>query len=176
IPSIFIITRIVLPDLGINEILLAIGIVLITVPLIIEPKLLFVLPFKTSRLTVFDDSGIPLFSHYWETKKEGTAGDSLFSGVMIGVSGILKESLRKGSVREISLDKSVLLIERIAKYPVTFVLETSKTSKNLPKALKVFAEGFVNQYGESILDGDSSNLNASNLVSQCFPFLPEYNK
>ncbi|MFW9992200.1 MAG: hypothetical protein ACFFD4_09155 [Candidatus Odinarchaeota archaeon] len=165
------------PDARTNELLLVIGIILIAVPLIIESKLLYILPSKTSRLAVFNDSGLPLFSHYWISIREGATGDTIFSSVMLGVSGILKETLNKGNIREISLDQSVLLLERPLGYPITFVLETTRTSKSLPKALHLFAERFVEQFEESLSKGivtQTNYISASGLVAECFPFLPEY--
>ncbi|MHA2295577.1 MAG: hypothetical protein ACXAEU_25645 [Candidatus Hodarchaeales archaeon] len=177
IPSFFIITMIVLPDVGINELLFVIGILLIAFPLISESKLLYVLPFRTSRLAVFNDAGLPLFYYDWITKGEDKAGDVLFSGVMLGISGILKESLQKGNIRVISLDQSVLHVQKHEKYSVTFVLETTKASRSLPIALKSFAESFIEQFDELLnqkIFTKEMYSSASSIVSQCFPFLPEF--
>ncbi len=80
-----------------------------------KPKLGYVLPFKALRLTIINtESGIAIFTHDW-TKDESLVDNVLFSGMMQGISGILNESLKKGNIKEIILDKANLLIEHSAR-------------------------------------------------------------
>jgi hypothetical protein len=152
------------------------GLLLMTVVWASFPQLLYILPFKASSLTVISDSGIPLFSYSW-VQKDDPASEVLFSGMMLGISTILKESLQKGFVREISLDQSKLLLERSTVHSITFVLVSTKTTKSLVDALILFAERFVKSFEENLgshVIAPEIFSDADLLVSECFPFLPEY--
>jgi hypothetical protein len=75
-----------------------------------EPKLVFILPFKAYRLLVINsESGIPLFKYDWD---KDVVNEDLFSGLMMGISAFVKETIGKGALKEIHLDQAVLLIEK----------------------------------------------------------------
>lgn len=152
------------------------GLLLMTLIYTSVPQILYILPFKASSLTVISDNGIPLFTYSW-VQREDPASEVLFSGMMIGISTILKESLQKGFVREIALDQSKLLLERDTVHSITFVLVSTKTTKSLVDALILFAERFVTNFKENLDEyviTPEVFSDANLLVSECFPFLPEY--
>jgi len=174
ITSFFILTRIVTI---LNEISFMIGVFLVAIALTSESKLLYILPFRTSRIAIVNEGGIPLFTYSWVTKEKKYVNDAIFSGMMSGISQILQDSLRSGNIREITLDNSVMLLERAHNYPITFILVSSKSSKSLTKALNLFVKEFTGHYGDSLTKKvivPAKYAGTSDLVSQCFPFLPEY--
>ena len=167
------------PPLGLVEGSLSIGSLLVTLTFVFQPKLLYILPFKVSRLTVINEGGIPLFSHYWVPEEDDPSREVLFGGMMTGISGILKESLRHGNIREITLEQSILLINYNEETLLTFLLVTSKISKSLVGALSLFAHQFQEEFKEFVSLQDISTkkfIPAKDIVVRCFPFLPTYGK
>ena len=173
--SILTITSISPPSSNLSIFLMATGAFLIVLTLSFQPQLLYILPFRASRLTVISDSGVPLFSHSW-IKEINPSREVLFSGMMLGISAILNESLKKGAVQEIVLDESKLLIVTDNKYSIIFVLQCTRTSTSLSDALNLFIDQFIltfeNNLPTSIIR--KNDFDASVLVKECFPFLPEY--
>ncbi|MHA1931751.1 MAG: hypothetical protein ACW96X_04370 [Promethearchaeota archaeon] len=164
IPSFNIITGLIPAGLGLNELIFLIGIILMAVPFVIHPQLFFLLPYKSSRLAVFNSDGILLFSHRWES---GSVNDD--------ISSILKDSLKQEAVNEIHLDQTILVIVR--KKNISFILMTVKSSNFLRKALNKFSDEFSQKF-ESILPEpivrDNELAMASELISEHFQFLPNY--
>ena len=157
-------------------ILASAGAVLMTYAYSREPKLLFVLPFTALRLTVLEtEGGIPLFSHTWNRQGD-LADEDLFSGMLQGVSMILKESLQRGDVQEIRMSNAIIIAYRNPEYPVAFVLVVTRSSRNLRDGLKLFAERFCNQYktGFAVPNYVEQFSGAEDLVAACFPHVPVY--
>ena len=104
-----------------------------------QPKLAYILPFKAVRLTVIEtNGGIPLFTHAWSS--EGLIDDSLFTGMLHATSQFMDESLKRGNVHEVHLEKAILLIQSSEKYPISSILLVTKSSRSLRHALNKFAE------------------------------------
>ncbi|MFX0139934.1 MAG: hypothetical protein ACFFDN_40205 [Candidatus Hodarchaeota archaeon] len=162
--------------LGLHMLIFAVGELLIAIGFTSQPKLAYILPFKVLRLTVIEqNSGLSLFNHTW-SKMDDLLDEQLFSGMLQGISGILQESLKRGNVREINLDQAVLILKRSEQFPVACVLVTTKSSRSLRDALNSFAEKFFTEFSQFFsephkLDNFSP---ASDLVSDCFSFIPEY--
>jgi hypothetical protein len=146
-------------------VLAATGIVLIGLAFASEPKLAYVLPFKTYRVTVVDN-----------VSGEEVADENLFSGMLQGISSFVQESMKKGSLREIHLEQAILILERAEKHDVEFVLVVSKTSRVLRDALTAFRNRFVSEYSEALKDpGDMSGFRGvDKILEECFPFVPKY--
>lgn len=174
IPAFNTATRIIPAGLGISELSFALGILLIAGTFIYQPGLLFVLPYRTSRLGVFNEKGIPLFSHQWISSEDDPTSEIFFTEMKEGVSTILTESLKQGNIREIHLDKAILIIERYKNF--SFVLLTSKASKSLTTALSTFSIKFVTKFEEllakSVFVDPKDHETASTIVAECFPFSP----
>ncbi|GAB4307059.1 MAG: hypothetical protein Kow0069_04270 [Promethearchaeota archaeon] len=152
------------------------GILLVAVAFLREPKLAFVIPFRVLRVMAYQtDAGIPLFTHSW-TDETKTTDEALFSGVMQGINLIVAQSLGRGNLREIQLERATLIVRKHAELPVAFVLVTTKTSRTLREALDAFAKGFVNQFGQAVRRpyDDGAYSKAEGLVTECFPFVPKY--
>ena len=159
-----------------NYLFVSIGLLFSAVAFMKEPKLSGILPFRVYNLTIIDAiSGNSVFSHDWD-KKEGLMNDTLFSSLLKAISAILNEAIRKGNVREIYLDEAVVILKRIKKYPVAYVLIASKSSKTLRHALDNFADKFDTRFARFF--SDMSNLEvflpAYEIIHESFPFVPEY--
>jgi hypothetical protein len=141
-----------------------------------EPKLIFVLPFKAIRLTVIQaESGIPLYNYTW-SESTSLVDEDLFSGMLQGVSMIMRESINKGEVQEIRLSNAVLLIRRDEDHPIACVLIASKPSKTLNDCLDAFANRFCEKFSKFFLSPSvvSQFNDATLIINECFPHIPKY--
>jgi len=97
--------------------------------------------------------------------------------MLSGLSHFAKEALGKGNIREIHLDDAILIIQRSLQFPVACVLFANKSSPSLRAALNFFADQFFDDYSNYFLE-EVQDLevyeSASNLVTEFFPFVPEY--
>ena len=148
----------------------------ITAAFTMQPKLAYILPFKALRLTVVDTgSGLPIFTYTWKPG-QGLVDEFLFSGMLQGISVILKESVNRGNVQEISMDNGIMILQRTQLEKVACVLVATKSSRTLRDGLQLFAKRFYEQFSEHLGD-ELINKEyfdpASTLVTECFPFLPE---
>ncbi len=95
------------------------------------------------------------------------------TGMIQGVSMIVKESVNKGDVQEIKMAEATLIYERSPVYPVACILVASKASKTLRDSLDAFSTKFFHQFGDKL--EDSNNVTqfrpAEKLVEECFSFL-----
>jgi len=140
-----------------------------------EPKIIYILPFKAYRLLVVEtNAGIGLFKHDWA--KLSAVDENVFTMVLQAVGSILDEILKKGEIREIKMDRAVLLIQHNKKYPVASVLVTTKSSKSLRYGLKKFNSQFIDKF-KSHFGGMyevSRFKKARALVEEFFDFVPDY--
>ncbi|HMF31941.1 MAG TPA: hypothetical protein VKK79_11020, partial [Candidatus Lokiarchaeia archaeon] len=117
-------------------ILVSFGCILMAYAYSCEPKLLFVLPFTALRLTVLDtESGLPLFTHTWNRQGD-LADEDLFSGMLQGISIIVRNSLKRGDVQEIRVADAIMIVYRNPAYPIAFVLAATRPSRTLRDGLK----------------------------------------
>ncbi|MFX1451458.1 MAG: hypothetical protein ACFFCM_11485 [Promethearchaeota archaeon] len=153
-----------------------IGTSLFSISFALQPQLAFILPFKVFRLTVIHTkTGISLFTNIWSLE-DNIIDDSLFSGMLHGISLFLNEALKKGNLREINLEKAILLTKRSEKHPVACVLVATNSTHSLRTALNSFANEFFKKYSEyfdDIIDLENFK-SAYELVATKFSFIPEY--
>ena len=146
------------------------------IPLVKHPELAFILPFKDLRLTIIEtERGFPLFTHIWNQTKD--LEDNLFSGMLHGIGQFVQETLQSGNMREITLDKAILILKRSQKHPVVCVLVTTKSTKSLRNALDKFAEKFFNKFAGQFSEQvniEKKFAPAKELVEECFSFVPVY--
>src|SRR5271157_3506047 len=128
-----------------------------------KPELLRLIAFHTER-------GIPLFTHDWEAKNE-FADQDLFSSLLSGINTILQKSLHRGQMEEIHLSQATLLVAKTEKFPVAFVLVTTKVIPTLRDALRAFAQQFNADFSQyyAAPEDTAAFLPAISLVDQCFP-------
>ncbi|MFX1452264.1 MAG: hypothetical protein ACFFCM_15610 [Promethearchaeota archaeon] len=161
---------------GIHMALFGGGILVTTIFFASEPRLAYVLPFKVIRLAAIESiGGIPIYTYTWSEKEE-MSDASLFSGMMHAINQFVQESLGKGIVREIHLEEAILILRKSEKPPVIFILVANKSSKTLRDALTSFAQRFLKDYSQFITQpiDEEKFKTASNLIYDCFPFVPEY--
>lgn len=162
--------------LGIDFLEIGIGTLLIAISFIKEPKLAFVLPFKVMRLTIFEtEGGIMLYTHTW-AKDHELVNEELFSSMLQGIRVILSESVKRGNVRDIHLDKATLILQHSEKYPIACVLVTTRSSRALRNALDTFVRRFIEEHSikfDALYETEAFK-STSRIVEECFPFVPKY--
>ncbi len=173
----------ILPNLGIEinnpfltQLSIGIGVLITAYIFKKQPKLAYILPFRASRLTIIDTKrGLSIFNHIWD-KTSSAIDNDLFGGMLQGISGILQETVNRGTVRQIELEEAILLIYSVEKYPLAFILLSNEFNKSLRLALKRFAERFFIEFSDKFedLSYTSQFESASKLVEEIFPFVPEY--
>ncbi len=147
------------------------GMIIVINIVIKEPKILYILPFKTYRLIVIlKESGIDIYSHIWESSN---ISDDLLGGLMSIINKMGIELINQGELDHISYKKGVFLITGTEH--LIFGLIVSKTSKFLNKCLNNFAFEFQKKY-QNVLEnwyGDLKNFkDAHFLIEKHFGYLP----
>ena len=135
--------------------------------------MLYVLPFKSFRLSVIDSrGGLAIFTHSWKSTEE-IIGDVLFSGMIQGINLIVKESVGQGEVRELMVDNGVFIFQRSAEHHLIFVLVASKSSRILRDSLIRFSDEFIQDYSPCL--NNTTNImqfsGASDMVNKYFPYI-----
>jgi hypothetical protein len=154
-----------------------VGALITILVLLKEPSIIYILPFKAYRLTVFETSaGVTLIKHDWAELR--SIDENVFSMLIQATRSVLNEIINKGEVRKIDLDKAVLMVQHDVKYPIVSVLVTSKSCKSLQYGLKAFHDQFITNF-----ISDSDNLKdptqfkgAEDLIEKIFDFIPEHVK
>jgi hypothetical protein len=139
-----------------------------------DPKIIYILPFTAYRVLVVDtNEGIALYKYDWAELEE--IEENIFSMVLQAVGSVLNEILKKGKVREIHMDRAVLLVQHDKRYPIASVLVTSKSTKSLRSGLKLFNEEFIAKfYHENIDFHEVSRFSgAHTIVEKIFDYVPE---
>lgn len=139
-----------------------------------DPKIIYILPFTAYRIIVIDtNEGIALYRYDWADI--GKVEENIFSMLLQAVGSVLDEILKKGEVREIQMDRAVLLIQHDKRVPIASVLVTSKPTKSLRYGLRTFNDEFISKfYTEGIDFHEVSKFkDASILVEKIFDFVPE---
>lgn len=162
---------------GSTNLTFAVGALLSAIAFAKEPKLAYVLPFKAVRIaTIETQSGLSLFSHDW-IKSRQLIDNVLFSGMIQGLCGIMRESLKRGEVKEVHMDNAILLMQRSKKFPLISVLVADKSNRSLRRALNEYSQDFDNRFGEDFkkFQGNVAVFDkAIELVHDNFPYIPNY--
>jgi len=175
LPLIYVATNLNLVYLGIEGIIMGVGAIICAIVIWRHPQIIFILPFEAVSLTVISTrSGIPLYSHSWK-ESSMTVNDTLFSGMIQGISGILNEAVHKGNIREIRMDEGLLTINHNKESEVAFVLISTKTSKVLRNGLALFAQKFVLEFRNALKTPEMLDAftRASEWIPEIFSFIPE---
>ena len=154
-----------------------IGALITILVLLKEPSIIYILPFKAYRLTVFETSeGTTLVKHDWAELR--SIDENVFSMLIQATRSVLNEIINKGEVRKIDLDKAVLMVQHDVKYPIVSVLVTSKSCKSLQYGLKAFHDQFISNYVTNLdnLKDPTQFKDAEDLIEKIFDFIPEHVK
>ncbi|MFW9854940.1 MAG: hypothetical protein ACFFFG_07755 [Candidatus Thorarchaeota archaeon] len=168
VAQLMIVTQLLPLDIGLVEITYLLGSFFIMIAFISDPRLLFILPFKTSQLVIIDtNTKKPLVSYSWISQNDRDLED-LHPG-MIAVVDALSSGLH-----ELSLENSVLLINRQTN--ITCIIVTSNTSKALNNSLNIFTSRFATAFGVLPETGFSKEEydSLNQMVHETFPFVSVY--
>jgi len=152
---------------------MAIGMLIIAIVFIKEPKLAYILPFKVYRIIIMDTkSGIILFKHDWnELKAEGS--ENIFSGMIQAISKMFDKTINKGNIRNIKFDEAILTLRISQTSPIACILISSSVSKTLRSSFKDFSKEAFHDYEneeESLIKEDYKKGN--DILEKYFPFVP----
>jgi hypothetical protein len=124
---------------------LIIGLVVFTIAIIREPKLLYILPFTVFRIVVKDRKGRPLFDHDWS---ESNISEKIFAGFLNAVQLMSEEVMHIGGLLDINLEEGILILKESEK--VTVGLVASKSSKLLRDSVISFTTAFEKKFDREL--------------------------
>ncbi|MFX1569531.1 MAG: hypothetical protein ACFFCV_14315 [Promethearchaeota archaeon] len=118
-----------------------IGIILITIVVMKEVKVIYVLPYTVYRISVRDNNGNPLYDHDWT---DMNISETIFSGFLNAIEIMSEEVMHVGGILDINLNEGILLVTR-CEY-ITVGLLASKASKLLRDCVNNFTIDFQNKF------------------------------
>lgn len=147
-----------------------VGLLIIALSTIIEPKLLYILPFTIYRIVVKNREGFPLFDHDW-SKSE--ISENLFTGFINTIQLMSEEVMNIGGLLDINLKDGILILHKSENISVGLI--TSKSSKLLRYAVANFTFDFEKKF-EKILKEGNNNMSeyesAQELIEKYFSNFP----
>ena len=126
--------------MGVN-IVFAGGIILLTLVITNEQKILFIFPFTLHRILVRDKSGYLLFDHDWSKSK---INEQVFTGFLNAIQLMSAEVINLGGLLDIDLKEGFLMIHE--SHYISVGLVSTKTSKFLRNSLTHFIEDFEEEF------------------------------
>jgi len=162
---------------GITFVMMCITVSILSMNFLRHPQLAFTLPYRILRISVIDmQSGMELFKKNWQSLRNTEYfNESTFANLLHGINLIIQETMQKGQIQEIHLEKGVVIMHHTKHSPYIFLLVATHTSKSLRNAIGKFAELFDQQFPDS--EDKTFNLgrysSAKIFVDACFPFVPE---
>jgi len=133
-----------------SNIALLIGLLTVTLSVMIEPKLLYILPFTVYRIVVKDREGYPLFDHDW-SKSE--ISENIFTGFINAIQLMSEEIMNIGGLLDIQLKDGILILHESEN--ITVGLITSKSSKLLRSSVANFTRDFENKFEKILMEGNN---------------------
>jgi hypothetical protein len=149
---------------------LLIGFLITALSVIIEPKLLYILPFTVYRIVVKDREGYPLFDHDW-SKSE--ISENIFTGFINAIQLMSEEIMNIGGLLDIQLKDGILILHESDN--ITVGLITSKSSKLLRYSVTNFTCDFENKFEKMLKEGNKDMRayeSADELVEKYFSNFP----
>ncbi|MCY3410670.1 MAG: hypothetical protein INQ03_03435 [Candidatus Heimdallarchaeota archaeon] len=163
---------------ALDFILSGLGLLISSLTLFKDNRLLYVLPFEAHRINViYAENGMTLFSYNWDTSLLRDVHDDLYSAVVTSIRDFSKEVLNAGYLKEIILENGVMLVSYTYDKPFVYSLFASKRSKILVDGLSKFREAFDKKYAGTLkmnnFAADTSTYEeADELINQYFNFIP----
>jgi len=159
---------------GIATISIAIGILLVAIVFIKEPRLAYVLPFKAYRLMIQrTNTGIVLFKHDWN-QLETEFSENIFSGMMQAISTMFGETINKGNVRKIKFEEAEITFIASKEVALACILISSDISLSLSSSFNKFSKDVfkdavnIEPNSHAVNNYDQGRI----LVQKHFPFIP----
>ncbi len=163
---------------GISALLSGLGVLISTIGLQKSPHLIYALSAKAIKLNVVDEeSGLTLYTYDFSPDLIGVE-DTLISSVIESISNFTQEVLQKGRIKEIILADGVIYISQYTIYRIHFILISNTQSRVLRNNLEVFANSFVEIYGEELdkmtkpVIETSVYESADQFIPEAFPYIP----
>ena len=153
---------------------MALGLLIITITFLKEPKLAYILPFKAYRILLQrTDNGIVLFQHDWH-QLETEFSEKTFSGMMQAINTMFDKTLNKGNVRKIKFDEAEITFKVSGEVSLVCVLISSDSSITLRTSFNKFANDVFKDC-INFEKNDHSMKKYDNgiiLLEKHFPFIP----
>ena len=147
-----------------------IGLLILTIVIGKNIKLLYVIPHIIYRISVRDQKGNPLYDHDWSDLK---ITETIFTGFLNAIELMSEEIMNVGGILDINLNKGILIISRSEK--ITVGLIASKASKLLRDCVINFANDFEIKF-ERLLKKSNTDMNdytsAYELINKYFSNIP----
>lgn len=160
---------------GIEILALALGVLIVILSIIIDDRVLRILPFNVYRLCVMNmDLGLSIFDVLFEVQKQGPDENTLIPHLMTANLLFVQSVIAKTEkIRFIKTDNYIFIFEALQNV-VTFIIE-DKISILLRSALREFTKEFIREFGSDL---DSINISqyskAKDFVEKFFSFLPPH--
>ncbi len=159
---------------GISTGSMAIGILIIAIIFIKEPKLAYILPFKAYRILIQrTDNGTIFFQHDWN-QLETEFNEKTFSRMMQAISSMFKKTINKGNVRKIKFDEAEITLKVSEEVPLACILISSDSSITLRNSFIKFANDIFKDYINIEKNAHSMNNYDDGIIllEKHFPFIP----
>lgn len=147
-----------------------IGILILTLVIMRNVKILYVLPYIIYRISVRDNKGNPLYDHDWS---ELNIHETVFSGFLNAIEIMSEEVMHVGGILDINLNKGILIVNR--SHYITIGLLASKASKLLRDCVINFANDFEKKFERylkiSCIDMDKYK-SAYEFINKYFALIP----
>jgi len=153
---------------------MALGILIIAIIMIKEPKLAYILPFKAYRILIQrTDDGTILFQHDWN-QFETEFSEKTFSGMMQAINTMFNKTINKGNVRKIKFDEAEITFKASKEIPLACILISSDSSITLRNSFSKFANDVFKDF---IIDEKNAHSmtkydNGIVFLEKYFPFIP----
>ena len=153
---------------------MALGLLIIGITFLKEPKLAYILPFKAYRILIQrTDNGTILFQHDW-IKFETEFSEKTFSGMMQAINTMFDKTLNKGNVRKIKFDEAEITYKANEEVSLVCVLISSDSSITLRNSFNKFANSVFKDFINIEKNDYPMNKyeNGIVLLEKYFPFIP----
>jgi len=147
-----------------------IGLLIFTIAIIREPKLLYIFPFTVYRIVVKDREGHPLFDHDWS---ESNISEKIFTGFLNAVQLMSEEVMHIGGLLDINLEEGILILKESER--ITVGLVASKSSKLLRDSVVSFTTDFEQKFDRELkksIEDMSAYESAYELIEKYFSNFP----
>ncbi|TFG18321.1 MAG: hypothetical protein EU531_00705 [Promethearchaeota archaeon] len=152
------------------DISIAIGTLIISLVVIREPKLLYILPYTIYRIVVKNKDGVPLYYHDWS---ESVLNETIFTGFLNAVQLMSEEVMNIGGLLDINLKEGILILKESKS--ITVGLVSSKSSKLLRDSVIKFTADFEKKFERELkksITDPSQYENAFELIEKYFSNFP----
>ena len=153
---------------------MALGLLIIAINFLKEPKLAYILPFKAYRILIQRiDNGTILFQHDWN-QFETEFSEKTFSGMMQAINTMFNRTINKGNVRKIKFDEAEITFKVSEEVPLACILISSDSSITLRNSFVKFSNDVFKDYINIEKNTHSMDKyeNGIILLEKYFPFIP----